>query len=146
MAFETTGLREALAEHEELAQRHRDVRPFFEQAASEVEGMIDEAWAARRSPGGDAWPPLKRSSSSTGSLERAHLVSAQDDGFSIDVPLERASFQFFGTRRAPGRNPLPIEPGANGGLVWMQRGGARRWWSQMLERLEAYLTGGDRGR
>lgn len=139
MGFELRGLREAIEEHELLAQRARDLSPFLEELRAELEAMIDRAWASRRSPGGDAWPATKRESESDGETRRACDVRIEDNSIVISVGAEHASFAFFGTRHQPARNPLPVEP-RGGQLEWMQRGEAGAWLDALPARLEAYLT------
>lgn len=144
MGFELRGLREAIEEHQLLAQRARDPSPLLEELRAELVEMIDRAWAQRRSPGGEAWPPTKRESESDGTLRAACDVRIEGSSIVISVGAEHASFAFFGTRHQPARNPLPVEP-RGGALEWMTRGEAGAWLEALPARIEAYLTGADRG-
>lgn len=137
--FALHGLDDAIAQHETLVQRARDLTPFLEAKRVELEAMIDRAWTARTSPGGDRWAPRKRESESEGKLRRSVVVRVDGTAIVIEVTAEHASWQFFGTSRIPARNPLPVEP-RGGALEWMERGEAREWLERMQADLVAYLT------
>jgi hypothetical protein len=141
MPLQVTGLRETLAELEQLRARARDLRPALAPSAAEAKELIDRARASRRSPAGVAWPPLDETSDASGELDGAHSVIAEETGLRFVVPLRHASFQFFGTRRSPARNPLPFER-VGGRYVLSTSGEAGRWLARMLERVRAYLGGG----
>lgn len=142
MPLEVTGAREALARHQRAATRARDLSPLLAEFRGELEAMVARAWAQERSPGGEAWAPRERASESTGRLRMATQVIATRDTLEITVGSQHASFQFFGTRTIPARNPLPVEPGP-AGLVWVQRGEAGAWIDAMVARAEAYLAAGE---
>lgn len=139
MPFALHGLDDAIAQHEELVQRARDLTPFLEAKRVELEEMIDRAWAARISPGGDRWAPTKRASEADGELRRSVRLRVEGTSIVIEVTAEHASWQFFGTSRIPARNPLPVEP-RGGALEWMERGEAAVWLERMQADLVAYLT------
>lgn len=136
MPLHLHGLEDAIAEHQRLSERARDLTPFLAELATELEAMIRDAWASERSPGGDAWPPRKQESEATGALERAATVHVDGNSIVIDVALPHASYQFRT------RNPLPVEL-RGGRWEWMERGPAGAWLERMPERLAAYLTGAD---
>lgn len=142
MPLQITGLDDAVAEHEHLLARAADLTPILEEFRAELEAMIDRAWSRRVSPGGDAWPPMVRASEADGDLRRACRVRIDGGALVIEVGAEHASWQFFGTRRTPGRNPLPLER-LGGELVFMRRGEAGAWVDSMIARLAAYLAGAE---
>lgn len=139
MPFALHGLDDAIALHEELVQRARDLSPLLERKRVELEEMIDRAWAARTSPGGDRWPLRKRESESEGKLRRSVVVRVDGTSIVIEVTADHASWQFFGTSKIPARNPLPVEP-RGGALEWMERGEAAAWLERMQADLVAFLT------
>jgi phage gpG-like protein len=132
---------EALREHlEDLARRAHDMGPVLRREAEVVERMIDDAWAAERSPDGQRWPSRRGASRASGRLRSAHSVEVGHRSLTLRVPIGHASYQFFGTREVPGRNPLPIR---RRGGQWAM---ADVWVRGQVERLKDYLTGGSGGR
>lgn len=130
MTVSVTGLDDVRAQVSRAAERARNLRPFLEGSARELAGMIDRAWAERRSAEGTPWAP---SSGDGGSLRTAHAVEVVDDTqIAITVAHPAASYQFFGTEHVPARNPLPVS--ADGTPVGP-------FWAEHAERLREHLSG-----
>lgn len=145
MPLAVRGVRELKSRVVAMRDRARDMTPLLETFRRELEAMVDRAWVERRSPGGDAWPPLRGPSESDGGLRRDTIVVV--DGlrrirFLCRTP--HAVWQYFGTPTLPARNPLPVEP-RGGVIVWMDRGDARAWMESARARVRAYLEATDAG-
>lgn len=136
-----TGVREAIAAHAEMVRRARDLTPVMQANAADAQQVIDRAWASQRSPAGVQWPPLREPDTTPGnSLQRAARAIAERFGVLFDVAVGHARYRFFGTRRSPARNPLPIEPAGAGVFVVPTSGEAGAWMARCNARVRAYLT------
>lgn len=145
MPLQVTGVREALAAHQEMARRARDLTPVMQANAADAQRVIDGAWARQVSPAGVQWPPLREPDRTPGnSLQRAARVIAGRFGVLFDVALPYARFRFWGRRGTPARNPLPIEPIGAGLYTVPATGEAGAWLARCNARVRAYLTLADR--
>lgn len=127
MAFELTGVDELIANVRSLRDRTESFDVFLEEEAARLDALVDESWAARRSPAGRRWPPYKDPSRTGGSLRTAHRTTVEGGRLVFRVDHHAASFQFSL------RNPTPFGPGGKPDAEWA---------AGHAQRAREYLLGG----
>lgn len=117
MPVDTRDLRRFVADLRAMKARTRDVSAASKSGATELQKVLDQTFAAGRSPDGQPWAPLKpstiaRKGSSkplveTGRLRAARRAKATAKGVDLEVGKDRARVAAILAR---GRADMPARP------------------------------------
>ncbi len=131
-----SGAAEMRARLQKTADRARRLEAFLQRETASLRALCAQAFAERRSPMGDAWPPTRDPSSAASILATVAIVARPGGALTIQVTHPAAGYFVHGRQGQPGRNFLPLEVPS---MQPAERGAAGEWWSGHRARAKAFI-------